>query len=37
MDKINSFFMCETLLEVMHESWIENIERLICHILSQKL
>jgi hypothetical protein len=29
----HSFFMCHMLPEVMHESWIENIEQVICHIL----
>jgi hypothetical protein len=28
----NSFFMWHMLLAVMHESWIGNIERAICHI-----
>jgi hypothetical protein len=31
----HSFFMCHMLPKVMYESWIENIEQVICHILSR--
>jgi hypothetical protein len=31
------FFMCLMLPEVMHESWIESIEQVICHILFKNI
>jgi hypothetical protein len=33
----NSFLMCHMLLEVMHESWVENREQVICHILFKNI
>jgi hypothetical protein len=29
--------MCHMLLEVMHESWVENIEQVICQILFKNI
>jgi hypothetical protein len=33
----HSFFMCHMLPEVMHESWVENIEQVICHVLFKNI
>jgi hypothetical protein len=33
----HSFFMCHMLPKVIHESWIENIEQVICHILFKNI
>jgi hypothetical protein len=29
--------MCHMLLEVTHESWVENIEQVICHMLFENI
>jgi hypothetical protein len=33
----HSCFMCHMLPEVMHESWIENIEQVICQMLFKNI
>jgi hypothetical protein len=37
MSTRNSFFMCHILPEVMHESWVENREQVICHFLFKNI
>jgi hypothetical protein len=37
MGTTHLFFMCHMLPEVMHESWVENIDQVFCHIFFRNI